>query len=122
MPEEDPLGVILLCSNCHAEFDGSKHRPICSCLDGLDPDDERPTWEPYIPLRHVPEDVIEPLRAKLLKMNAKGGPRNLTEEEQAGAANLPPAQVIEPDPEPEPPATGEDIPDELRAELGEGFG
>lgn len=120
MPD-DPLGILLLCSNCHAVFDGSKHRPLCACV-GSAGQEGMPTWEPYIPLRHVPEDVIEPLRAKLLKMNAQDGLRELTEEEQARAGDLPPAQVIEEEPEPEAPATGSDIPDDLREELGEGFG
>lgn len=112
LDDSNPLDIQLFCSACGR---GLKAHANTDC-------EGQP--RAYLPVDLVPDGLLERKRAELLKMNAEDGPRELTEEERARAEGLPPAQYVEEwdEPEPETPATGEDIPEKLRAELGEGFG
>lgn len=104
------IGIILLCTACHKQFDPVHHRPLCDCGR------EDAVWEPYLPVRHVPEDVIEKLRANELEANMRGGPRKLHGEELRRFQDPEPIEydpaedLIEP-----PPATGEELPDDFDA-------
>lgn len=119
MPD-DPLGILLLCSHCHKQFDPLRHRPLCDCQF------EDAVWEPYMPIRHIPEGVIEKLRAEHLEFNARGGPRKLTEAELGHTAPLTDEEReeiarLENEGGPVEPELDE-VPDELPDGLRPGFG
>jgi hypothetical protein len=50
--------------------------------------------EAYLPLRHVPDKLLEQKRAELLEFNSKDGLRKLTDEERQ---RMDPAHADEPD-------------------------
>lgn len=124
----DPLKIRILCSECGNLLTGP---PPCGRHLGIEPGTaldgsgdrlrqcESVEFEAYIPLRFVPEELVEELRAKELEFNAKGGLRKLTEEE---IARTPPLEDIElEDKEPVEPELDE-VPDELPDGLRPGFG
>lgn len=113
MPDDpNPLGIVVLV----VSDQGVVHGPTPQ----FEPEYEGDFVEAYIPLRHIPEGVLESQRAKLLKMNAEGGLRKLTDEEREKQDQLA-AEVVVEEAEPETPATGSDLPDDLPPELAGGF-
>ncbi len=73
MSESNPLGIVMLCeTRGHIrEFPHPRSDDSEPCVPAA-----------YIPLRHVPEDVLEAKRAELLEFNSKDGLRKLTDEER----------------------------------------
>ena len=89
----NPLGIVLLCSGC------LRNAIECKCKGTA-------SWEGYLPLRHVPEDVLEAKRAELLEFNSTEGLRKLTDDERA---RMDPAHADEPD-------TAENVQSDRRAQ------
>jgi hypothetical protein len=121
----DPLKLRILCSECGTLLKGAPPcgaflRPANSALgeDGEYEQCESTEFEPYIPLRFVPEEIIEELRAQELEASMKGGNRKLTEEERERGLPTAAEVVLPEEPEPEAPATGEEIPPELLDQEG----
>lgn len=129
----DPLRLRILCSKCGNLLTGP---PPCGHHLGIDRtalgDELRQCdsveFEPYIPLRFVPEELIEELRAKELEANMKGGNRKLTDEEKARAIpgtareltdeERAAIQELENEGGPVAPSTGSEVPPELLEDEG----
>lgn len=120
----DPLRLRILCSQCGALLKGA---PPCGAHLGTEEVEpglraivqcESTEFEPYIPLRFVPEEQIEKLRAQELEANMKGGNRKLTEEELAKDLPTLSETTIPEEPELAAPATGEEIPADLLKDEG----
>lgn len=105
--ESNPLGIRMICEHCGRAFPRD-----CLC------NPSRPSA--HLPLRHVPESVLEEKRAELLEFNSTEGLRKLTDEERLRMSEAANRDT----PEEEAAAQAEEPPWAEPADLlpGEGFG